>query len=146
MPLSKPNSKKQIPVREDLLTVPLSPPEQVRLIGSRCNSCKEVSLGKRSTCPNCAAEDMEEIALSKTGKLWTYTVIRNRPPGDYKGPDPFIPFGLGLVELPEGIQVLTPIDYDVDKLNIGMELELEVYKLYQDEEGNDVMAFKFKAI
>ena len=140
------NQPKAVPIKDGLFTMPLIPPEQVRLIGSKCHLCGEVSLGKRTTCPNCVGEDMEELPLGRRGNLWSYTVIRNRPPGDYKGPDPFIAFGLGLVELPEGIQVVAPIAGDVDKLNVGMELELEVYKLYQDAEGNDVMAFKFKPI
>ena len=137
---------KRVSVKEGYLTMPLSPADQVRLAGSKCRNCGEVTLGTVSSCPNCAGEDMEHIPLGKRGKLWTYTVIRHRPPGDYKGPDPFVPFGEGLVEVPEGIQVLSPIDGDVDKLNIGMDLELEVYKLYDNEEGNEVMAFKFKPV
>ncbi len=50
---------------------------------------------------------------------------------------PFVPFGLGLVELPEGIRIISPIDADVDKLNIGMELELVAYQLFNNKEGND---------
>ena len=137
----------QIAVREDLFTTPLSPPEQVRLKGSKCRVCGEVFLGKSSACGNCAGEDLEEKVLSPRGKLWTYTVLRNRPPGDYKGPDPFVPFALGLVEVPEGIRILSPLtDCDVDNLKIGMELELVVDKLFVDDEGNEVMSFKFKPI
>ncbi len=146
MPVSNVHEPKQVPIREGLLTMPLSPLKQVHLAGSKCHFCGEVSLGKRSTCPNCGHNDIEELALSQRGKLWTYTVIRHRPPGDYKGPEPFVPFGLGLVELPEGIQVLAPIDGDIEKLSIGMQLELEAYNLYDNEEGNKVIAFKFKPI
>ena len=126
--------------------MPLSPLEQVKLAGSKCRNCDEVSLSTVASCPNCAGEDLDVIPLSQRGKLWTYTVIRHRPPGDYKGPDPFIPFGEGLVELAEGIRVKSPIDGDVDRLKIGTELGLVVYKLYENEEGNDVIAFKFKPI
>ena len=135
-----------IPLKDGLFTTPLTSPEQVRLIGSKCRLCGEVSLGTCTTCPNCAGGEMEVTPLGRQGKLWSYTVIRNRPPGDYKGPDPFIPFGLGLVELPEGMRVVAPIAGDVDLLKVGTELELEVYTLYQNEEGSDVMAFKFKPV
>ena len=135
-----------VPIKDGLFTEPLVPLEQVKLIGSKCQSCGEVSLGKRADCPNCAGDKLKTINLSRRGKLWSYTVIRNRPPGDYKGPEPFVPFGLGLVELPEGIRVVAPIDFDVDKLQVGMGLELDVYKLYQNEQGNDVLAFKFKPV
>ncbi|MFH1032509.1 MAG: OB-fold domain-containing protein [Chloroflexota bacterium] len=135
-----------VPIREGLFTEPLTPPEQVKLIGSKCQHCGEVSFGKRIDCPNCASGDLKIIDLSRKGKLWSYTVIRNKPPGDYKGPEPFSPFGLGLVELPEGIRVVAPIAVGIDKLKVGMDLELEIYKLYSNETGNDVMAFKFKPV
>ena len=135
--------KNRIPIRDGLLTTPLSPLADVRLIGSKCSSCDEVSFGKVSSCPNCALEKLETIPLGKQGFLWTYTVIRNRPPGDYKGPDPFVPFGEGLVELPEGIRVLSPIAVDVDKLEIGMKLNFDAHVLYEDNDGNEVVAFRF---
>ncbi len=78
--------------------------------------------------------------------MWTYTVIRHKPPGDYKGPDPFVPFGLGLVEMPEGIQVLSPLQCEPERLKVGMEMELEVYPLYLDENGNEVLAFRFRPV
>ena len=146
MSIRNQDEKKRIPIREGLFTMPLSPLVQVSLVGSKCRNCGEVSLGTVSSCPNCAGQDLEVIPLSQRGKLWTYTVIRHRPPGDYKGPDPFIPFGEGLVELAEGIRVKSPIDGDVDRLKIGTELGLVVYKLYENEEGNEVIAFKFKPI
>ena len=138
--------KKQISIKEGLFTTPLSPHEQVRLIGSKCKNCAEISLGSRQTCPNCGGGNLEEVPLGRRGKLWTYTVIRHKPPGDYKGPDPFVPFGLGLVEVPEGIRVLSPIQCDFDKLDMGMELEMEVYPLYIDETGNEVMAYRFRPV
>lgn len=137
--------KNAIPVREDLLTRPLHPLEEVRLVGSRCRDCNEVMLGKTSSCSNCAGENMTEIPLSKTGKLWTYTIIRHRPPGQYRGPDPFVPFAEGLVELPDGIRVVAVLDGDIEKIKIGMDLELLVHELYTNGQGQTVVAFKFKA-
>ncbi|MGE5254399.1 MAG: Zn-ribbon domain-containing OB-fold protein [Planctomycetaceae bacterium] len=103
-------------------------------------------MGKRQTCANCGGVDLEGIPLSRRGKLWTYTIIRHKPPGDYKGPDPFVPFGLGMVQLPEGIRVMSPIQCELEKIKIGMELEMEVYPLYTDENQNQVMAFRFRPV
>ena len=74
--------------------------------------------------------------------------MRNRPPGDYKGPDnPFEPFIAGLVELPEGIAVLAPIDgIDFEDVKINMKLKLSVEELYQDESGRSVLAYKFRPL
>jgi len=141
-----PQNKKRISIREGLFTTPLVPVEQAKLIGSQCKDCSEISLGKRQTCSNCGGVNLEEIPLSRQGKLWTYTVIRHKPPGDYKGPDPFVPFGLGLVEIPEGIRVLSPIQCDLEGIKVGMDLELEVYPLYTDENKNEVLAFRFRPV
>ena len=138
---------KQIPIREDFFTAPLWPVEGVRLKGSKCQSCGEVFLGKAVSCQSCFGEEMGEVVFSDRGTLWTYTIITSKPPGDYKGPEPFEPFGLGLVELPEGIRVLSPLTgCDVGDLKIGMKLGLVVEKLYEDEEGREVLSYKFKAI
>jgi uncharacterized protein len=133
----------RVPIREGLLTTPLDPLEHVRLVGSKCAVCGEVALGTVSSCPSCAGDRMNAIRLAETGMLWTFTVIRNRPPGDFRGADPFVPFGEGLVELPDGIRVLSPIGGDVGKLTIGMGLKFEAYPLYQNGDGADVVAFRF---
>ena len=132
--------KKRIPVRQGLLSTPLSPLEDVRLLGSRCGKCGEVGLGVVSSCQNCAGEDLEVIPLSPDGRLWTYTVIRNRPPGDFKGK---IPMGEGLVELPDGIRVKSPLGGDIEKLKVGMDLRFVAYPLYENEKGEEVIAFRF---
>lgn len=131
---------RRIPIRERLLSMPLSPLEDVRLLGSRCKSCGEVGLGELSSCQNCTGEDLVVIPLSPNAKLWTYTVIRNKPPGDFKGT---VPMGEGLVELPEGIRVKSPLGGDVEKLKIGMDLRFIAYPLYENEKGEEVIAFRF---
>ena len=133
----------RIPIRDGLLTAPLSSLEHVRLVGSKCGGCGETALGTTSSCPNCAGTGIETIPLANVGTLWTYTVIRNRPPGDYRGPSPFVPFGEGLVQLPDGVRVLSPLEGDVDGFAIGMKMRFEAYKLYQNDDGADVIAFKF---
>ena len=135
----------RIPINEDLIIGPLSPVEQARLRGSKCRSCGEAFLGRRLGCERCGSEDMEEIPLSRRGKLYTYTVIANHPAGDYKGPNPFVPFGIGLVELPEGCRIVSPLTIN-ENIKIGMELELVIDKLFEDADGNEVMAYKFKPV
>ncbi|MFC1982935.1 Zn-ribbon domain-containing OB-fold protein [Chloroflexota bacterium] len=137
----------RIPINDGFFTMPLDPLDQVRLRGSHCRVCDEVFLGRRLSCENCGSEDLDEKVLSKRGKLYTYTIIEHRPAGDYKGPDPFIPFGLGLVELLEGFRIVAPLtENDPMQLKIGMELELVIDKLFDDEEGNEVIAFKFRPL
>ncbi len=137
---------KRVPIREDLFTTPLDDLKQVRLKGSRCRDCGEVFMGKAITCAHCSGENMEEIVLSNRGTLWTYTLIQYQPPGEYKGPvNPFVPFAEGLVELPDGIRIVAPIkECSLDAVKIGMPLELVIHEFFQDEDGNQVVAFYFK--
>ena len=131
------------PILEGLLTEPLSDLGKVHVCGSRCGACGETSLGAKDICPNCGGSDVKHIALSDDGVLWTYTVVRHKPPGNYYGPDPFKPFGLGLVELPDGLRVMAPLDGEPDSFSIGMALRLRPYVLRTDDQGRDVIAFSY---
>lgn len=139
---SKPSARERVAIREGLLIGPLSDLDNVRLAGCRCASCGETSLGSKSICPNCGGDSVSEIPLGNRGKLWSFTVVRHRPPGDYKGPEPFVPFGLGLVELPEGLRVLSPIQCDIDVLKINLELRFKPY-VRNDAGAREVVAFAF---
>jgi uncharacterized protein len=130
------------PLREGLLTGDLHNIATVRLAGCKCADCGETSLGERPICPNCGRDGVMTIPLGNVGTLWSFTVIRHRPPGDYRGPTPFAPFGLGLVELPEGLRVLSPIDCAIDTLTIGLPLRFKPYVRHDPD--RDVVAFAFE--
>jgi enoyl-CoA hydratase len=133
--------KKQVPVEAGLFTWPSGEP---RLIGSRCKSCGTHSFPKSYSCPNpdCDAKDVEEVLLSRRGKLASYTIQRYSPPG-FKM-EPFRPFAIGLVELPEGINVLGMLT-TIENLKTGMDLEMMVEGLYTEGE-NEVMTWKFRPV
>ncbi len=142
---SEASASARVPIRDGLLRGPLSDLPRVRLAGCKCESCGETSLGIRTLCPNCGGNDVRDVSLSDRGVLWTYTVVRHRPPGNYRGPDPFVPFGLGLVELPDGVRVLSPIRCDVDRLKIGLALQFRPY-VRSDDDGREVVAFAFESL
>jgi uncharacterized OB-fold protein len=123
----KPSNQERRPVRPGILRGDLSDLSSVKLAGSRCKACAEATLGTSDLCPNCGGDDVAPIEMTNEGKVWTYTVIRYRPPGDYKGPDPFVPFALGLIELPEGLRVLAPIGGDPEAVRIGMDVSFHPY-------------------
>jgi len=134
----------RVPIREGLLSGPLSRLDAVRLAGSKCTACSETSLGKRSICPNCGRNTVQNLSLSDRGVLWSFTVVRHRPPGNYMGPQPFMPFGLGLVDLPDGLRVLSPIECDIDRLRIGLKLRFKPY--VRSDPDRDVVAFSFESV
>jgi uncharacterized protein len=135
----------RVAIREGLLAGSLMSLEQVHLAGTRCSTCQETSLGSREFCPNCGKQTVHEIALSKHGTLWSFTVVRHRPPGAFKGKEPFTPFGVGLVELPERLRVMTPVYCDIQQLRIGMELMMMPF-VRSEPDGAEVVGFGFAPV
>ncbi len=138
----------KVAIKDDLFTRPLEPVDKVSLAGSKCRDCSEVFLGKLSGCENCGSENVEPVGLSNEGKLYTYTVLYAPLRGDYKGPsDPFVPLGIGLIELPEGCRIMAPLTVnDPALLKIDMPMRLVVDTLYTDSQGNEVLSFKYRPI
>ncbi len=142
-PLQNRHQKKQIPLKEGLFKLPSTPSERGYLIGSRCRTCGETFFPKRVYCANCTGKDLEEIALSTKGKIHTFTISREVPPGSIMQ----APYAIVQVRLPEGALVTSVLtDCDLEALDIGTDAQLVIEKVMEDEEGNDIMAFKFSLI
>ena len=133
--------KKKAPVREGLWTSD----EKPRLLGSQCNDCGEVFFPKREDflCSYCQSSNFKEIKLSHRGKIYSYTVVMQRPPIYYKAAE--VPYAIGFVELPEGIRVETLFTgCNLEDLKVGMEVEMLIDKLHTEEDGTEVYCYKFK--
>jgi uncharacterized OB-fold protein len=115
--------------------------ERPALVGSRCVACGHVSFPRETTLcknPACGSESFEEHSMSRRGRVWSYTDARYRPPPPYLArTDPYEPFALAAVELPEGLVVMGQVadGYTVADLRVGGEVELVVEPLYEDESG-----------
>jgi uncharacterized OB-fold protein len=141
-------TQKQIPIQDGLYTWPSDRPQ---LIAGKCKGCGEIIFPRQDACPGCTGRNSEEVLLSPRGILWTWTIQRFPPPAPpYIGNadrDSFEPFGVGYVELPEGIRVEARLtESDPEKLRIGMEMELVIEKFVEDEDGSDRMTFAFRPL
>ena len=106
-----------VPVREGLFT-DTDPP---RLLGSRCAVCGRHHFPRQDTCPYCTADGASPVELSGTGRLWSWTTVTTAPPG-YRGE---VPYGFGVVELPEGLRVVTRLtETDPARLSAGQPMAL----------------------
>ncbi len=120
-------------VREGLFT-------QTGLLGGRCSACGNTLFPRVDSCTYCAAEDPEPVELSRHGTLWSWTAVTAAPPG-YEGE---VPFGIGIVELPEGVRVITRLtENDPAALHAGQAMEFRVVPLHSDADGNDVVTYAF---
>lgn len=139
--------KKQLPILEGMLKLPQSPSETGSLIGCRCLKCGERFFVKRQICENCQSQELEEITLSNRGKLYAFSVMNYPPPPPYKPAKPFVPFGIGWIELPEGLVIYSLLtENDPAKLKVGMDMELTICKFDEDKDGNDLMVCMFKPV
>jgi len=140
---------KQVAAIEGLFTWPSDNP---KLIAGQCASCKSVSFPSSKFCsnPDCTDEKVSEVELSPNGKLHSYTIQNYPPPPPYVKPDPFKPFAIGLVELPEKIRVVGMITgCDLKDIKVGMDVKLVAEKIYEkkiDGEMCDVMTWKWTPV
>jgi len=135
--------RNQIPVMEGLFTGPADRPQ---LLGGRCRGCDGhfFPAGAVTHDPTCEGHDVEEIPLSRRGKLVTYTIHRFLAPPPFRM-EPFEPYAIGAVELPEQLLVIGILTgVDLDHIEIGADAELVLGRLYTDDDGNDVMTYMWR--
>lgn len=115
-------------------------PAAPRLIGSRCHSCGSYFFPKEETyCrnPACASSELDEVELSPRGVLWSFTNNCYPPPAPYVASEPFEPYAIAAVELArEKMVVLGQVvaDVGIESLRAGMEMELALETLFEDDE------------
>lgn len=116
-------------------------PQRYRLEAGKCIQCNSIHFPPRLICPKCQGRSFETVKLSGRGKLKTYTIIRVSPMGF----EDLVPYGIGIVELEEGILIMGQItDCDPETLKIGDPLITQFRRI--NEEGKTGMiqyGFKF---
>ena len=86
----------------------------------QCNSCEKLQHPPGQVCQFCQHDSLSYQVASGKGHLYSFVVMHypEVPPFDYPNP-------IGLVELEEGIRIVTGLsDVNKDELEIGQPLEL----------------------
>ena len=134
-------AKTRVPAVEGWFTLDDEP----RLLGSRCVACGTYSFPKEKRyCgnPECSGIEFDEVPLSRRGTIWSLTENRYPPPAPFVAGDPFEPYAIAAVELPEEkMVVLGQVDdsVDYDALAVGSEVELVLGTLFEDDEYEHVV-------
>jgi uncharacterized OB-fold protein len=111
------------------------------LVAGYCDACARCHFPRLHSCPYCSFEECRERRVGETGKLYLFTTVVNRPPG-YHGE---VPFGFGVVELPEGLRVISRLtESDASRLHFGQSVRLVVTPLHEDEKGRPVSSYAFR--
>lgn len=127
-------------------------PDDPRLLGTRCAACGTVYFPREQRAcrnPECTGGELVEVALSRRGRIWSYTNACYAPPAPFVvTTEPYQPFALVAVELAdEGLIVLGQCvaGIGVDDLAIGVEVELVIDTLFVDD-GAERTVWKWRPV
>jgi uncharacterized OB-fold protein len=126
--------------------------DEPRLLGTRCTTCGTVLFpraGGFCRNPECRGREFDDVELSRTGTVWSYTDAQYQPPPPYIPPsDEHEPFALAAVELAaEQLVVLGQVaeGYGVADLSVGATVELVVEPLYEVD-GVPHLIYRWKPV
>ncbi len=97
--------------------------------------------------PAAPGAEIEEVPLSRTGTIWSFTNSEYSPPPPFIArTDPYEPITIAAVQLEaEQMVILGQVadGWTVNDLAIGMEMELIVDTLYEDDD-NEYLVWKWR--
>lgn len=115
----------------------------VHLLGGFSPSSGHYHFPRLPACPYTGADDVVGVDLSDHGTLWGWTAVTAPPPG-YQGD---VPFGFGIVALPEGLRVITRLtEADPSRLEHGLPMRLVAVPLHTDDDGTEVLSYAFSPV
>ncbi len=119
-----------------------------RLIGGRLPGTDSYFFPKHlgGSDPRIGPVELEEVLLSRRGRVWSYTTSHYPPPQPFVVNEPYQPITIAAVELEvEKMVVLGQCVAGVrpDDLHVGMEMELVIDTLYSDDE-HDYLVWKWR--
>ena len=109
------------------------------LLGGRCPGCGHPHFPRFDQCPYCGGESVEAVELADHGTLWGWTTVTAPPPGHLGA----VPYGFGVVELPDGLRVITRLALPDDSWEFGQPMRLQLLELGADADGEAVVTWEF---
>ena len=134
----------------DGLFTPTEPGVDGQIIATHCKSCGDYFFPRSFTChnPECEEKDVEDVALSGTGIVDTYSDMSYPPPPPYvvKKED-WVPTPVVSVKMPEGIHIIGMMDECTpEEVSIGMEVQTVIRVLYTNKSGEELVGWKFRKV
>lgn len=109
------------------------------LLGGKCSKCQEYSFPKRDVCYECFSAEVNEVKLSGKGTIHAAAVVKI-PPWGFEGP-----YAVSYVDLEEGPRIFTQLTTcNEAEIVPGVQVELVSGKYRVDEDGNDIVGYKFQ--
>lgn len=93
-----------------------------RLLLQRCEQCQAYQFYPRVVCTRCLSTDLEWQESSGRGEVYTFSVVYRAPSKEFEAD---VPYAVAIVELPEGVRLLSRIvGCPVDGVRIGMKVRV----------------------
>jgi uncharacterized protein len=130
------------PEVEGLFTWPAT---DVQLIAARCPSCENAFFPAFAEMhrPGCPGATPQQILLSPTGTVVSYTVQRYAPPEPFPPADDYEPMVIVTVSFAEGLQVPGAlIGVPPDEVRVGLHVRTVADVLYRSD-GLDHLTWRF---
>ena len=102
--------------------------KEEQLMIQQCDDCNNYIFYPRSICPQCFSDSISWLEAKGTGKIYSYTIV-HQAYGPFKNETPYI---VGIVELDEGIRMMTRIIGD--RNNIAIDCRVSV--IFDKSENN----------
>ena len=107
-------------------------PGRYNLEGSKCPYCGKVFFPKRSMCPACRREslnNMEDYDICRNGTVYSYSIVYDAP----SFADKIKPYAVVMVETDDGVKISAQlVDVNVDDVKIGMRVTAVLRKISSD--------------
>ena len=96
--------------------------KQGRLLIQRCPNCGGNQFYPQSSCRRCLSDELEWVAATGKGTVYSYTVIHRAPSRTF---EPDVPYTVALVDLDEGCRMISNIvDVSPQDVHVGMQVEV----------------------
>ncbi len=141
-------AKTRAPAVEGLFTLDEQEP---RLIGGRVPGTGSYFFPRHlaGADPSVGPVALEEVLLSRRGRVWSYTTSHYQPPPPFvPAAEKFEPITIAAVELEKEKMVVLgqcPAGVTPDDLEVGMEMELMLDVLYSDDDC-DYLVYKWRPV
>jgi uncharacterized OB-fold protein len=129
------------PLEDGYFTMPEGD-EPTRLIGSYSPQANTYFFPRRRRCP-LTAGPVEDVLLSPTGELYAWTYVQSAWMGKARFGSADDGHGVGQVDLPEGVRVQCILRGAMGDWEIGMPMQLELYPVLTDGDGDELCSFRF---
>lgn len=81
------------------------------LLIQNCYDCGKPNMWPRYACPHCQSDNLGWVKSSGKGILHSFCVLRQGAP---EGFEDDLPYAIGVVKLPEGVQLLVRLEADAE--------------------------------